>query len=229
MTCATTPRFTISLNREHFGFFKCRRGLRQKDPLSPLPFVLVMDYLNRVLKLSTQAMKFQFLPLCKRMQLAYLCFADDLLLFYKAQAPSTKSLMAVFDHFSQCFGLRENQDKPQMILVSVDKQTREFLRYITEFSEGSLPLKYLLVPVKSSRLDENDGQILLDNIFARIRSWPLTRLTNADKVERINSVLISAHSYCGHIFILPQYILTKVNKAYKTFLWEDTKVPQIAW
>jgi hypothetical protein len=42
------------VNGSPTGFFSSSRGLRQGDPLSPLPFIVIMDVLNRMLKRTVE-------------------------------------------------------------------------------------------------------------------------------------------------------------------------------
>ena len=49
MACVNSLSYKFSLNGTPTGILKAQGGLRQGDPISPLLFVLVMEYLHRVL------------------------------------------------------------------------------------------------------------------------------------------------------------------------------------
>lgn len=64
-TCVSTTRFPVKVNGEGYGYFEGRRGLRHGDPMSPLLFILVMEYLSKTLKAISELPNFRFHPICK--------------------------------------------------------------------------------------------------------------------------------------------------------------------
>ncbi|KAL0444981.1 UNVERIFIED_CONTAM: LINE-1 reverse transcriptase [Sesamum latifolium] len=102
--CVTTPSFSVCLNGSPHGYFRGARGLRQGDPMSPYLFVLVMEVLTLLLRqIIDQDGGFSYHWKCEEMQLCQLGFADDLLLFSKADTSSVhifKRALAVFADLS---------------------------------------------------------------------------------------------------------------------------------
>ncbi|XP_075092309.1 uncharacterized protein LOC142172559 [Nicotiana tabacum] len=88
MECVTTVNYTVLVNGETTKPFDVARGLRQGDPMSPFLFAIAMEYLSRNLKTLKQEKAYHFHPLCERLDLTHLSFADDLLIFARGDATS---------------------------------------------------------------------------------------------------------------------------------------------
>ena len=86
--CLSTIRFSILINGPPCGFCGSTRGLRQGDPLSPLLFVLVMEALGRMLDKIVYEGHMSGFSVGnlegRSMAVSHLLFADDILIFYKA-------------------------------------------------------------------------------------------------------------------------------------------------
>ncbi|KAK4384178.1 putative ribonuclease H protein [Sesamum angolense] len=140
--CVTTPMFSVCINGNPQGFFKGARGLRQGDPMSPFLFVLVMEVLQLMMQqLIDQNEGFSYHWRCKELGLFQLCFADDLLLFCKADVASVQVFRRGLDEFAKLSGLHANPQKSQLIISRSAQDERDHLIAALQFQEGHLPLR----------------------------------------------------------------------------------------
>ncbi|KAK4380929.1 hypothetical protein Sango_3017300 [Sesamum angolense] len=225
--------FSISLNGSIYGFFKGGRGLRQGDPISPYLFVLVMEIWSTLIRHRVQnAPQFQHHWKCKDIGLVTLCFADDVLLFCKAHIPSLKVLTDTLNEFASLSGLKVNPAKSQTILSRAVQQDRQQILESVGFQEGSLPVKYLGIPLTSSRLTISDCRPLLDKVDARLAGWHNQNLSYAGRLQLIKSVLSTLHTYWASVFILPKGVLKLLEKRMRAFLWQGSSGSghaKVAW
>ncbi|KAL0283161.1 UNVERIFIED_CONTAM: hypothetical protein Sradi_7238600 [Sesamum radiatum] len=84
---------------------------------------------------------FSFHWRCKEIGLFQLCFADDLLLFCKADVASVRIFRHGLDEFAKLSGLHANPQKSQLILSRSAQPMREHLLAALQFQEGHLPLR----------------------------------------------------------------------------------------
>ncbi|KAL0294820.1 UNVERIFIED_CONTAM: putative mitochondrial protein [Sesamum angustifolium] len=231
--CVTTPMFSVCINGNPHGFFKGSRGLRQGDPMSPFLFVLIMEVLQLMLQqLIDQNEGFSFHWRCKEIGLFQLCFADDLLLFCKADVASVRIFRHGLDEFAKLSGLHANPQKSQLILSRSAQPMREHLLAALQFQEGHLPLRYLGLPLLASRLSISDCQPLLLKIDSRIKGWDSIQLSFAGRLQLIKSVLMSLNVYWAMAFILPKGVIRAVEKRMRHFLWKGNSAvgyPKVAW
>lgn len=125
MTCVTSTKFSVRVNGECNRYFKGKRGLRQGDHMSPLLFVLVMEYLSRTLKTMSNLNDFKLHPMCKTTRLTHLIFADDLMMFCKGNIKVVSRVMEALSHFSEVTGLEANMEKSNIFIAGVDESTKD--------------------------------------------------------------------------------------------------------
>ncbi|KAL0405898.1 UNVERIFIED_CONTAM: LINE-1 retrotransposable element O protein [Sesamum latifolium] len=168
--CVTTPSFSVCLNGSPHGFFKGAKGLRQGDPMSPYLFVLVMEVLNLILQqLIEQDGGFSYHWRCDELHLYQLGFADDVLLFSRADMASVLIFKRGLATFAGLSGLHVNLQKSHLILSRLADGDRDTLLSILDFREGLLPLRYLRLPLLASRLSIADYKPILLKIDSRIK------------------------------------------------------------
>ncbi|KAL0294830.1 UNVERIFIED_CONTAM: hypothetical protein Sangu_3209600 [Sesamum angustifolium] len=201
--------------------------------MSPFLFVLVMEVLQLMMQqLIDQNGGFSFHWRCKELGLFQLCFADDLLLFCKADVASIQVFRRGLEEFANLSGLHANPQKSQLIISRSAQEEREHLIAALQFQEGHLPLRYLGLPLLASRLSISDCHPLLLKVDSRIKGWDSIQLSFAGRLQLIKSVLMSLNVYWAMAFILPKGVIREVEKRMRHFLWKGNSTvgyPKVAW
>ncbi|GKC96049.1 hypothetical protein Tco_1161491, partial [Tanacetum coccineum] len=87
------------------------------------------------------------------------------------------------------------------------------------FAEGVLHVRYLGVPLISSRLLYRDCKILVEKLESRVNDWKNKFLSLAGRLQLIRSVLSSMHIDWASVFILPNRIVHDLEQLMRGFLW----------
>ncbi|KAL0290347.1 UNVERIFIED_CONTAM: hypothetical protein Sradi_7052100 [Sesamum radiatum] len=165
-------------------------------------------------------------------RLLNLCFADDVLLFCKGTVQSVRVFKDALAEFAVLSGLRVSPMKSQIILSRSCHGERQQILDVMGFQEGTLPIKYLGVPLVSSRLSVADCQPLIQKVDRRLAGWNQLSLSFAGRVQLIKSVLSSLHTYWASVFILPKAVLKVIEERMRSFLWKGASgsgVAKVAW
>jgi len=90
---------------------------------------------------------------------------------------------------------------------------------ITGLHDSNFPLKFLGVPITSSRLTKVECRNLVEKITAKMKIWATKSLSYAGRVVLINSVVFGMFNYWASIFILPTKVVSKIIQLCKNYLW----------
>jgi hypothetical protein len=231
--CITGPYFSVALNGTLLGYIKGKKGLRLGDPISPYLFVLAMEILSRLLmEASSNLERFRFHPKCSKLRLTHLCFADDLLIFSKADMGSIQTIQDVLAEFEVLSGLKANPAKSAFFCAGIHRDDKLAFLEVLKMPEGSLPVRYLGVPLITRRLSVVDCEVLVAKIAGRIDSWLVRHLSFAGRLQLISSILFSLQIFLARVFILPKKVIRIIEQKINKFLWngKDTNAKaKVAW
>ncbi|KAL2246341.1 UNVERIFIED_CONTAM: hypothetical protein Sindi_2902300 [Sesamum indicum] len=153
-------------------------------------------------------------------------FADDLLLLCRADLDSIRVFKEGLDWFAELSGLRLNVQKSHLIISCSAQNLKDQMLDILGFQEGHLPMRYLGLPLISSRLTISDCQPLISKIDALIKGWEGISLSYAGRVQIIKSVLSALSLYWAFAFILPKKVINEIEKSgYAKVAWKDVCRP----
>src|SRR4051812_38133120 len=83
---------------------------------------------------------------------------------------------------------------------------------------GSLPVRYLGVPLFSEKHTIKDCAPIIDKITARIKAWSSRFLSFAGRLQLINSILTTLYQYWCSIFLLPKKVIKSIEQLCCSFL-----------
>ncbi|XP_019237786.1 PREDICTED: uncharacterized protein LOC109217943 [Nicotiana attenuata] len=136
-------------------------------------------------------------------------------------------------YLEQASGLVANADKSSIFFGGVHNDKQQEILQVLDFVKGTLPVRYLGVPLSSKRLSLIQCQPLLEKMLGRIRSWTSKLMSYAGRVQLIKSVLFSIQVFWSQVFLLPKKLIQLIERMCQTFLWtggvEVSKKALLSW
>ena len=200
------------------GYFEGAKGLRQGDPLSPYMFSIVMDILSDIL--NDVPKEFNYHWRCKQLKINHLFFADDVILLSSGKQQSIDHLMVSMIKFKTLSGLSPSVTKSTCFFSNCSTTVTDWFNLNYGIPQGKLPVKFLGVPLISSKLSFNDCAPLIEKVVSRINSWTCFVLSFMGRLQLVKAVITAIIHYWSKHFILPTGVLKKIQSVITRFLWK---------
>lgn len=194
--------------------FKCVRGVRQSDPLSPLLFVLAAD--------ASSCYQYQLgnldLPIPREGLCPIIQYADDTILVLLDEDGQLLHLKEILQHYATSTGLKINFHKSNLIPINLSADRASELAEIFGCVVASMPFTYLGLPLGTTQPSITDFFPLVDRIKRRMSST-IAILSYGGKLTIINSVLSSLATYTMCSLQLPVKMVEQIDKIRRRCLW----------
>lgn len=211
----------ILLNSVPGKFFKCKRGVRQGDPLSPLLFVIAVELLQILVnKASSQGLLRAPIPHDDD-EFPIIQYADDTFLVLQADANQLFFLKALLNSYESASGLKVNYRKSQMMPINVSPERMQHLANTFGCQVGTLPFTYLGLPMGTTKSRIDDLSPIMDRVERRLTACS-TWLSYSGRLQMLNSAITPIVTYTLCTIKIPKCFIDNIDRARKQCLWRGS-------
>ncbi|XP_019425135.1 PREDICTED: uncharacterized protein LOC109334017 [Lupinus angustifolius] len=228
-----SARLSINVNGQSVGFFKCSRGVRQGDPLSPLLFCFAEDVLSRGISMLVISNKLSSISGPNGLTTpSHVLYADDILIFCKGTKRELLQLRNLLDDYAQASGQFINPNKCKFYSNATPRKSARLSSYLG-FNAGSLPFTYLGVPLFKGKPRKIFLLPIADRILNKLAKWKGHSLSIMGRVELIKSVILSMLVFSFHVYSWPYQLIKKLDSCIRNFIWSGDintrKMVTVSW
>jgi hypothetical protein len=191
-----------SINKLYLFKFKTRvlwlllkTQVRKVAPLSPLLFNIVGDVLTRTLKKASEKGYIKgILETLMSEGIMALQYIDNTLLF-SSWGREVRNLNIVLMLFEKVYGMRINFNKSEFIPMNLETDRVHEVAHVLNCPLGSLPFKYLGIPIHFEKLKRDDLQPVIDKLIKKVADWRGRLLAYNSRLVLIKTCLASIPVY----------------------------------
>jgi hypothetical protein len=235
MECVRTVSYAIIVNGQPVGHIVPERGLRQGDPLSPYLFLICAESLSAMLSKAERNGIITGVPTSKNgPRINHLFFADDSLLFCKANSVEWRRLTKILDKYEEASGQKLNKDKTSIFFSrNTSREKREEISHLSGLQATQKYEKYLGLPTLVEQSRSKAFKNIKDQVWDRLQSWKVNFLSQAGKEVLLKAVIQAIPTYCMSVFLLPVTLCKEINRLMQRFWWghkeNNSKIHWMSW
>lgn len=188
-------QYSNLINGNPKGRIKAQRGIRQGDPLSPFLFVLVMNYLSRLLLHLEDKGAIKGVTLSNNYHISHLLFVDDILNFVEDNDTYIENLQIALSLFERASRLKFNHTKSTVSPVNVPTDRTTCVVSKFGFSTQFLPVNYLGVHLGGNPNFKSFWNQTIESIHRKLNGWKYNQISKGGRFTLIKSSLISLPTY----------------------------------
>ena len=134
------------------------------------------------------------------------------------KAVNLKLILCIFEQLS---GLKINFHKSEIFCFGKAKEVEDQYREIFGCESGSLPFKYLGVPIHYRRLRNDEWQPVECRFEDKLGCWKGKKLSYGDRLVLVNSVLTSLPMFMLSFLELPKGVRKRLDFFRSRFFWQN--------
>jgi hypothetical protein len=148
-------------------------------------------------------------------------YADDTLLFSSCDRNGLRNLKIVRLLFEKNSGMRINFSKSECIPMNLTEEETHEITHVLKCPVGTLPFKYLGVPVHFEKLKREHLQPVVDKLIRRVVGWRGRLLAYNSRLVLIKTCLASILVYLLSFVKFSKWAIQLIESQMAHCLWNN--------
>ena len=217
--CITYVSYSVLINGVAFGNIIPSRDLRQGDPLSPYLFLLCADGFSSLIIKAVRNQMLSGLSIYRGCpKITHLFFADDSLLFCKANSQECQQLIEILCLYEAASGQKINADKSSVFYSAntLEEKKNEILEILGPMQDSRYG-KYLGLPSIIGKSKNEVFAKIKERVGRKLAGWKEKILSIGGRETLIKAVVQAIPTYAMSCFQLPKGLCDDIEGMMKRF------------
>jgi hypothetical protein len=147
-------------------------------------------------------------------------YADDTIIFMEHDLQKALNMKLILCIFEQLSGLKINFHKSELFCFGNAKESQDEYRILFGCEIGSLPFRYLGIPIHFRRLKNGEWKLIEDHFEKKLSSWLGKLLSYGYRLILINSILTSLPMFMLSFFEILEGVRKRLAFFRSRFFWQ---------
>lgn len=133
-----------------------------------------------------------------------------------------ENVLQILQDFEAMSGLAISREKTSFYIAGFSDQKANQIATATGLTHGTLPIRYLGLPLCTKKLTIIDYVPLIKKVKSRISTWTARSLSFAGRLQLLNYVIAGISNFWCSSIILPKKCITTLNSMCGPFMWKGS-------
>lgn len=219
MNCLRSASFSTLINGKEGLGFKASRGLRQSCPLSPFLFIISAEGFSALINEAVENEPIQGIQMARGApSISHLFFADDSLLFARADLRAAMCLKRAIKIYEAALGQMVNFQKSSLCFSpNMEATLVENIKSVFEVESVARRTKYLGFPSSMTKNRKDIFSQICVKVSGVVARWKDQLISAAGKEILIKSIAQAIPNYIMSLFRLPKGTVEDIHRLYRYF------------
>jgi hypothetical protein len=219
MTCVKSVFYFVLVNGQPLEKIRPSRGLRQGDPLSPYLFLIMAEGLSALLSKTKLDKRINGVPIAAGgFRLSHLFFADESLLFCRANFTEWINLIQVLQTYERASGQQLNAAKTAIFFSrNTSIAFLDFIRINAGLYISTAFERYLGLPALVGHLKRQTFASICGWVKTKLDGWKEEFLSQVGKEILLKAIVQAFPTYSMSVFSLPLALCKSINSLMSSF------------